>query len=351
MDGFFAKKVADSGLSKAQNVWLYKACLNSDYKCYLFESFGEIVGYELFRYHLGSLVPKNRMTQIPGKAPGIVSKFLPNFVTFREKLIQLSNKELQLEFIRNIPMLSCIPKIIATSCFFNDFDGKFANIGTMVNQLGIHHAARIDFACALSNLNNHTYGIGLYLFNDGEYSNYFNHAATYNSLIYSEEFQNAIIELSEINIDHIRLIVQAAVKRFVQAWRNIPLDSKSINRFYKHLYGADESIWPSSYSSESPHTLNYDLFETEIIDNIISAISERKIIFAFFAQAMSVQTDLKKLIYYGEESAEPKHIELCKSLIDEAKSSLAKQYILTNLTKSIEIPTPDCTRLVSSGVC
>ena len=351
MNGFFAKKASDPSLPKSQNVWLYKACIDGDTRCYLFESFGEIVGYELFRYHLGSLVPKNRMTQIPGKPPGIVSKCLPNFFTLTEKLTQLPDTESRLEFVKNIPHQRCLPKIIATSCFFNDFDGKLSNIGTMINQIGIHHSARIDFACSLSNLHNHTYGIGLYLFNDGEYSNLFNHAATYHSLIFSDEFKNAIIELSQINIDHVSLIVQAAVKRFVQAWRNIPLESNSITRFYKHLYGADQSTWPTSYSSEYPKFLNYDLFEIEIIDNIVSAISERKIIFAFFAQALTMQQDLKKLIHYGEDPSDQHHRKICNNLINQAKLSSAKQYILDNLTKDIEIPTPDFTRLISSGVC
>ena len=64
-----------------------------------------------------------------------------------------------------------------------------------------------------------------------------------------------------------------------------------------------------------------------------------------------MQQDLKKLIHYGEDPSDQHHRKICNNLINQAKLSSAKQYILDNLTKDIEIPTPDFTRLISSGVC
>lgn len=338
-EGFLVKKTVDPTLRKSQHVWLYKACLNKDYEWYFYESFGELVGCELFRYFLGDIAPKNRMTQIPGEAPGIVSKFLPNFMTFKDELERLDSDELKQDFVQKIHLIDGIPEIIAATCFFNDFDGKFANIGTMIDERGQRRAARIDYGCALSNLNNHTYGIGLYLFNEGEFSETFKHAITYSHLIHSEQFRQSILKLSQINMDHVSAIVRAAVARFSKAWKDIPLDVKAIDKLYNHLYGSDKTLWQCGYESGPPVTINFDVFSTEMSDQIIHALSTRKSIFEFFANALSLQTTLKSIIEHGEESViESQDLEHCKALFQEAMHNSEKNYIITHLTGQVESP-------------
>ena len=337
-EGFLVKKTSDPSLPKSHNVWLYKACLNKDYEWYFYESFGELVGCELFRYVLGDIAPKNRMTQISGEAPGIVSKFLPNFMTFKEEVNRLDSEELKKTFVNRIPLIDGIPEIIAATCFFNDFDGKFANIGTMVNEQGERRAARIDYGCTLSNLNDHTYGLGLYLFNEGEFSEVFKHALTYSKLIHSEQFKQSIFELSQINMDHVSTIVRAAVARFSEAWKNIDLDDKAIDKLYNHLYGPDKILWRHGYEAGPPVKINFMVFSTEISDQIINSLSERKDIFAFFAKALTFQTTLKQLVEHGEDAIESQYLEQCNELLQEAQGNLNKQFIVTRLTGQIEPP-------------
>ena len=337
-EGFLVKKVADPSTQKSQNVWLYKACLNKDYEWYFYESFGELVGCELFRYVLGDIAPKNRMTQIPGEAPGVVSKFLPNFMTFKEEINRMDSEELKADFVKRIPTIDGIPEIIAATCFFNDFDGKFGNVGTMVNEHGERRAARIDYGCTLSNLNNHTYGIGLYLFNEGEFSETFGHALTYSTLIHSERFRHAIVELSQINMDHVSAIVRAAVARFSDAWKNIELDEKAINKLYNHLYGSDKTLWQSGYEAGPPVRINFDVFSTEISEKIIDTLSARKEIFSFFAKALALQDGLKATIESRIDEIDPRDVEQSNNLIYEAQGDSDKNYIITRLTSQVESP-------------
>jgi hypothetical protein len=326
-EGFLVKKIADPSSEKSQYIWLYKASLNKDYEWYFYESFGELVGCELFRYVMGDLAPKNRMTQIPGEAPGVVSKFLPNFMTFKDELNRFNDEEEKQKFIQNIPLIDGIPESIAATCFFNDFDGKFANMGSMVNELGERRAARIDYGCTLSNLHNHTYGIGLYLFNEGEFSERYKHALTYSKLIHSERFQQAIVELAQINMVHVSAIVRAAVGRFAKAWKDIPLDEKAIDKLYNHLYGQDKTLWQYGYDAGPPVKLNLELFATEISNQIIESLSARKEVFAFFAKTLTFKTGL------GENTDQ---LEQYRELLQEADSDVHKQYIISHLIPQIE---------------
>lgn len=329
-EGFLVRKNAPSS-KKSQNVWLYKGCFNQYYEWYFYESFGEIIGSELFRYLLADRAPKNRMTQIPGAAPGIVSKYLPKFSSFKAQLSTFDDEESRNAFVKKIPTIDGIPEIIAATCFLNDFDGKFANLGTMLSDDGEKHAARIDFGCTLSNLDSHTYAIGLYLFNEGEFSDMFNHASTYAPLIDSKLFQNAILELSQINMDHVSQIVSAAVRRFVLAWQNIPLDEKAINKLYQHLFGADKSAWQCGYQAGPPVQMNFEIFSNEITHRIIDSLTQRKDIFYFFSRALTLKEVLRNIETSGSDGIDPELLEQCAALHQDAQTNTAKSYLLSKV--------------------
>ncbi len=345
-EGFLVKKTAEPSLEKSQHVWLYKACLNRDYEWYFYESFGELVGSELFRYVMGDLAPKNRMTQIPGEAPGIVSKFLPNFMTFKDELKRI-DEEAKQAFVDNIPSIDGVPESIAATCFFNDFDGKFANMGSMVNSQGERRAARIDYGCMFSKLHDHTYGIGLYLFNEGEFSERYKHALTYSKLIHSERFQQAIVELAQINMEHVSAIIQAAVGRFSKAWQDIPLDAKAIDKLYHHLYGPDKTLWQCGYYEAGPPVeLNFERFAVDISKQMIDSLSARKEIFAFFAKTLTFKTVLDEHIEHLE-SLQTEQLEQYRDLLQEAEGDVHKQYIISHLIP--EIDSLDLTPRFSAG--
>ena len=290
--GFLVKKQAKLGAEKGTQTWIYKHEPGKDYTWYFYEHFGESVGGELFRYVLGDLAPKIRMTQLGSEPPGLVSRFISEFSTFKDQLkalhvqsnIDEGDQEVAAQeeqrqkqaFINNIATITGIPKIVAANCFFNDFDGKLGNAGTFKTPDGRVKAARIDFGTALSNLHDHTYGLGLYLFGQGEFSDRYRHHLTYASLLGSETFKNEIEALSNIDMSHVEAIVKTSVARFVNAWKSIELGEEAIDKLYTHLYGSEKSMWANKgymvHSNDPlPPKVSIDLecFERTITSDIV----------------------------------------------------------------------------------
>lgn len=342
--GFLVKKQAKLGAEKGTHTWIYKHEPGKDYTWFFYEHFGESVGGELFRYVLGDLAPKIRMTQYGTETPGLVSRFIPEFSTFKEQMNALhvqshldemeqeaSAKEEQHQkqaFVNNIPTITGIPKIVAANCFFNDFDGKFGNAGTFKTPDGRIKAARIDFGTALSNLYDHTYGLGLYLFGEGEFSDRYHHHLTYRSLLGSETFKNEIEELSNIDMSHVEAIVKTSVARFVKAWKSIELGEEAINKLYTHLYGGDKSMWENKgymvhFNDPLPPKVSIDLeyLERTVVLDIVTSLAERKEIFAFFAKVLTCQVELNEIAMGEAPPTAPikiKQMILANTLIVEA---------------------------------
>lgn len=336
-NGYLVSKNAQSSTTKHDKIWLYKTSLDKHYEKYFYASFCETVGSELFRYALGDLAPKNRLTKIDGEAPGIVSRFLPEFLSFA-KIIEGYDEREKPAFIEQIPGLHGTPKIIATNCFFNDYDGSFFNSGLFVSSDGKQKVGRIDFGTALSNMHDHTYGIGLYLFGRGKYEYRYHYARTYAPLLRSDEFRLSILNMAQINLEHIDAIVRASVQRFVNAWRDILLDGPAIKKLFSHLYGENMEMWFRCGYTEIPSVqIDFDQFNFTISDEIIAAVAERKEIFLFFAKTLACQNELC-IISTGlnatSDFATATDLEQAHMLIKEAEedSNVHKRLLLTWLT-------------------
>jgi hypothetical protein len=81
---------------------------------FFYAMFAEIVGGELFRYVLGDAAPKIRLTTTNTQGPVIVSRFLPEFVSFKEHLRPLSDEH-RISFRRQLLDLDGLPEVIAAN--------------------------------------------------------------------------------------------------------------------------------------------------------------------------------------------------------------------------------------------
>lgn len=137
---------------------------------------------------------------------------------------------------------------------------------------------------------------------------------------------------------HVSAIVRAAVARFSEAWKNIELDEKAIDKLYNHLYGSDKALWQSGYEAGPPVRMNFDVFATEISEKIIDTLSARKDVFAFFARALALQDGLKATIENRIDEIDLLDVEQSNDLIHEAQGDSDKNYIITRLTGQVESP-------------
>lgn len=344
-DGYLIKKRESSGTPKASHTWLFKTCtLDSDkFKQYFCASFCETVGSELFRYSLGELAPKNRLAIGKDNIPGLVSRYLPEFVTFSQFFncfdYRSEKKEDKIIAMLEHKGVTGIHQVIAANCFFNDYDGKFGNTGIFRSMDGLEKVGRIDFGTAFSQLFNHSEGIATYLFDKGKYSYRYFYARKYAPLLQSELFRESINSMSEINMNHVEHIVSASVARFYDAWRHIPIDGAAIEKLFSHLYGDDKDKWRACGFQEDPTVrIDFDLFNRVICDDIIHALTERKKIFKFFSMALAYQkvlnafseTKLRESLFSALE------IENTRVLINEAieDTSGHKRLLLSWLTKN-----------------
>lgn len=330
-EGFLVRKNTSSGSAKASHTWLYKTSKPTNMTRYFYASFCETAGSELFRYTLGECAPKNRLVIGALQIPGLVSRFLPDFISFAK--MQENGKE---SFV--ITAQHGIHKIIAANCFFNDYDGTFANTGLFTSTDGRKKVGRVDFGAVFSQLLNHSYGIATYLFDKGKYSYRYRYAMLYAPLLQSEEFRLSIESMSQINIEHIKAITKASVARFVEAWRTTPIEAPAIEKLFSHLYGEDKQKWHEGGFQDDPTVcIDLDRFNEVICNHIIAALTERKNVFGFFARALSYQRELNTI---SEKNVEEQFFltgEMdVQALIKEAinESSDHKRLLLSWLTNN-----------------
>lgn len=286
--GCLVSKNATPNTRKHEQIWMYKffADQSGVVNKFFYAMFVETVGGELFRYVLGDAAPKIRLTQIGNQAPGIVSRFLPEFTSFKD-LQRPLDEEQRILFRKQLLNFEGLSEVMAANCFLNDHDGRFENVGLYRTAEMKYQVGRIDFGTALSQLNNPIYCLGIYLFGKGSFDPRYHYVETYGPLLKSEQFRLAIQQLSTINLNHIEAITRASVACFVDSWRNVPLNELSINKLFTHLLGAEKSCWVNyGYIDGQPVQMNLDQFNQTISEAIISSMRRRKDIFSFFAKAL-----------------------------------------------------------------
>ncbi len=86
--GYIVSKNATSGTAKHEHRWMYKFFTDQSGQVgkFFYAMFAEMIGGELFRYVLGDAAPKIRLITTNTPAPGVVSCFLPEFVSIKEYL-------------------------------------------------------------------------------------------------------------------------------------------------------------------------------------------------------------------------------------------------------------------------
>lgn len=352
-DGYLVKKRASPDTRKALHTWLFKTSLSNpnNIKKYFCASFCETVGSELFRYSLGELAPKNRLATGNDNIPGLVSRYLPDFVPFSQvfSCFDYTSEKKEEKIITTLEDqgITGIHQVIAANCFFNDYDGKFGNTGILRSMDGQIKVGRIDFGTAFSRLFNHKEGIATYLFNKGKYSYRYSYAKKYAPLLQSELFRESIHSMSEINMDHVERIVIDSIERFCDAWRQIPIDSAAIEKLFSHLYGEDKNKWCACGFQEDPTVrIDFVQFNQVVCDDIIHALTERKKVFKFFSIALACQNDLNAFSEADISELLPSTREIESTtiaLINEARDDISghKRLLLSWLTKDKLQFTPD----------
>jgi hypothetical protein len=294
-NGCLVSKNATPGTTKHEQLWMYKFFTDpsGSVNKFFYAMFSEAVGGELFRYVLGDAAPKIRITQIGNQAPGLASRFLPEFVSFRD-LQRPLNEEHRITFRQQLLDFEGLPEVIAANCFFNDHDARFENVGLYSTAEMKRKVGRIDFGTALSQLNNPIYCLGMYLFGKGDFDPRYHYVETYGPLLKSEKFRLAIQRLSTINLNHIEAIIRVSVARFVASWQDVSLNELSINKLYSHLFGAENAAeWVQyGYVGDPSVQINFDQFNQHISEAITSSMRRRKDIFSFFAKALDIQVDV-----------------------------------------------------------